>query len=94
MPASPAACFIVDTHHPFSSLSRLIQEFDVASSVAHRLAKAYGGRARDVLLIARDELGHVAHGRGRLVPGYPYIEAEVSPLAGLLPAQYFTDWSL
>jgi hypothetical protein len=83
-------------HHPSSSshttisssLSRLIQEFDVASSVAHRLAKAYGGRARDVLLIARDELGHVAHGRGRLVPGYPYIEAEVSPVAGFLLVRY------
>ena len=55
---------------------RLIQEFSVASSVAHRLAKAYGGRARDVLKIAREEMGEMGRG-GRLVPGYPYLEAEV-----------------
>ena len=55
---------------------RLIQEFSVASSVAHRLAKAYGGRARDVLKIAREEMGEIGRG-GRLVPGYPYLEAEV-----------------
>lgn len=57
-------------------MSLPFQEFGIASSVAHRLAKAYGGRARDVLRISREELGELGRG-GRLVPGYPYIEAEV-----------------
>jgi glycerol-3-phosphate dehydrogenase len=55
---------------------RLIQEFGVASSVATRLARAYGGNAYEVLTIARDELGSIGRG-DRLFPGYPYIEAEV-----------------
>lgn len=55
---------------------QLIQEFGIAASVAHRLAKAYGGRARDVLEISRDELGEQGRG-GRLIPGLPYLEAEV-----------------
>ena len=55
---------------------QLIQEFGVASSIAERLSKAYGGRARDVLLIARDELG--SKGRGdKIAPGLPYIKAEI-----------------
>jgi len=60
-----------------SNLSiQLIQEFGVARSVAERLASAYGGRAREVCMIARNELGGNAKGT-RLVEGYPVIEAEV-----------------
>jgi len=55
---------------------RLIQEYGIASSVAKRLSKAYGGRAHEVLRIAKEELGMIGRG-DRLVPGYPYIEAEV-----------------
>jgi hypothetical protein len=36
---------------------RLTQEYDIGWASANRLAKAYGGRARDVLDISRDELG-------------------------------------
>lgn len=55
---------------------RLIQEYGIASSVAKRLSTAYGGRAHEVLRIAKHELGMIGRG-DRLVPGYPYIEAEV-----------------
>ena len=55
---------------------RLTQEFGVSSTVANSLVRTYGGRARDVLVIARDELGSKPQ-TGTLVPGYPYIEAEV-----------------
>eukprot|EP01041_Mallomonas_annulata_P002525 gene2525-4909_t len=58
----------------------LIQEFGLAISVAQRLAAAYGGRARDVCIISRDEMGSGTGGGGRgrrLVPGFPIIEAEV-----------------
>jgi glycerol-3-phosphate dehydrogenase len=55
---------------------RLIQEYGIASSVAKRLSKAYGGRAHEVLRIAKEELGMIGRG-DRLVPGYPYLEAEV-----------------
>ena len=55
---------------------RLIQEYGIASSVAKRLATAYGGCAHEVMRIAKEELGMTGRG-DRLVPGYPYIEAEV-----------------
>jgi glycerol-3-phosphate dehydrogenase len=65
---------------------RLIQEFGIAPSVSHRLTRAYGGRAYDVCRIARDEMSQ--HGRGvRLVPGFPFIEAEV-----VFAARH--DWAL
>ena len=64
--------------HGFSNLLpvRLVQEYGIAESVATRLAKAYGGRAFEVMRIERDELRRT--GRGvRLTPGFPILEAEV-----------------
>lgn len=64
--------------HGFSNLLpvRLVQEYGIAESVAARLAKAYGGRAFEVMRIERDELQRT--GRGvRLTPGYPILEAEI-----------------
>lgn len=60
----------------------LIQEYAVSRAVAHRLARAYGGRAHDVLKIAMetDQALPRHHKNSRfnlLVPGYPIIEAEV-----------------
>lgn len=87
---------------------RLIQEYGVGPAVAQRLSKAYGGRAKDVLEIARAQIelcltpnDESLRGKSKtsvipnkssdhlkprhyygekdilLVPGYPYIEAEV-----------------
>lgn len=66
---------------------RLIQEFAISTAVAHRLAKAYGGRARDVLLLAGqmrdrdDEKKLLVSAEPAplplLVPGFPILEAEV-----------------
>ena len=50
----------------------MIQNYKIDGKVAERLAKAYGGRASDVLDIAVKE-----DKMGLLAPGYPYIEAEV-----------------
>jgi glycerol-3-phosphate dehydrogenase len=55
----------------------LIQEWGANSDVAHKLAKTYGGRSSDVLRIARDELEDDFKGGRLLVPGFPYLEAEV-----------------
>ena len=60
----------------------LIQEYAVSRAVANRLARAYGGRAHDVLKIAMetDQALPRHHRNSRfnlLVPGYPIIEAEV-----------------
>ena len=38
-----------------------------------RLSKAYGGRARDVLEINRNETLK----QGKIIPGMPYLDAEV-----------------
>lgn len=59
----------------------LIQQYAVSRAVAHRLARAYGGRAHDVLKIAL-ETDHLDQRKSNnrfnlLVPGYPIIEAEV-----------------
>lgn len=58
----------------------LIQEFNIPSNVAHRLVRAYGGRAWDVLNIAR-EIRHAADPEeiddSLIVSGFPYLEAEV-----------------
>ena len=71
---------------------RLIQEFGIAKSVAHRLSRTYGGRAYDVCHIARDEMAS-GHGRGvRLIPGMPIIEAEVVFAARHDWAQHATDF--
>ena len=57
---------------------RLIQEYNISQSVAKRLSKAYGGRAHDVLAIAGDISGGDKEAFGKLVlPGHPYLEAEV-----------------
>jgi hypothetical protein len=42
-----------------------------------RLSKAYGGRARDVLEIDRNEVKKTST-KGKLLPGMPYLDAEVS----------------
>lgn len=55
---------------------QLIQEYNVGVDVAERLVKAYGGRARDVLEIAKNELDNIDRG-GKLLPGHPYLQAEV-----------------
>ncbi|HKY62427.1 MAG TPA: FAD-dependent oxidoreductase [bacterium] len=50
---------------------RLVRRFALEPEVAEHLAKAYGGRAEAVALLARDGLGQ------RLAPNHPHIEAEV-----------------
>jgi glycerol-3-phosphate dehydrogenase len=54
---------------------RLVQKYDVGSTIAKRLAAAYGGRAHDVIAIAKsmgpDGLERI------LVPNFPILEAEV-----------------
>ncbi len=55
---------------------RLIQEYDLSTGVAQRLANAYGGRAHHVVAVAK-ELGPDGHER-LLVPGFPILEAEVT----------------
>lgn len=52
---------------------RLIQEYNIDSEVAMRLAQAYGGRAHEVLRVASERAG----GLQRIASGFPYIEAEV-----------------
>lgn len=42
-----------------------------------RLSKAYGGRARDVLEIDKNEVKKTST-KGKLLPGMPYLDAEVS----------------
>jgi glycerol-3-phosphate dehydrogenase len=88
---------------------RLIQQYDLSPRVAKRLTRAYGGRAEDVVKIAREldeakkraqkigDFGQSTYLKGGndlidveddadetfagaealLVPGYPFIEAEV-----------------
>lgn len=57
---------------------RLIQDYDISLSVAKRLAKAYGGRAREVLDIAREmSSGDKDLYEKLVIPGHPYLEAEV-----------------
>ncbi len=59
----------------------LVQQFGVSAVVAFRLVRAYGGRARDVLQVARElqqSEGEQEGGEFRLlVNGHPYLEAEV-----------------
>lgn len=68
---------------------RLIQKYDISSDVAQRLATAYGGRAHDVLQIAKEQYEQSRndpfyhepaedHWERRLVRGYPVLEAEVT----------------
>jgi glycerol-3-phosphate dehydrogenase len=52
---------------------RLAQEFGVSKSVAARLSGAYGGHAAEICRIAMRE----KHLNDLLVPGHPYIKAEV-----------------
>lgn len=65
---------------------RLIQHYDISMAVAQRLARAYGGRAHDVMRIAQEqrdrhpEDGDVEYAGSmerRLVPSFPILEAEV-----------------
>jgi hypothetical protein len=71
---------------------RLIQQYRISNSVAERLPRAYGGRASEVLDIARElALNKLHNGSSNpqsqdeddlvldvlLAPGFPYIEAEV-----------------
>jgi len=49
----------------------LAEEFGFSDEVAHHLALAYGGRARDVIEIAQQGYS------GLLAMGHPYLEAEV-----------------
>lgn len=49
----------------------LAEEFGFSDEVAHHLALAYGGRARDVVEIAQQGYS------GLLAMGHPYLEAEV-----------------
>lgn len=58
---------------------RLSQEFGLSKSVAQQLATRYGGNARQVCVLARDEKGppHMADLGQPLVPGHGYLRAEV-----------------
>lgn len=55
---------------------RLTQDYDVDFKTAKHLAKAYGGRAWDVLEIALKELGPENKDR-KIAKGFAYLEAEV-----------------
>jgi glycerol-3-phosphate dehydrogenase len=64
---------------------RLIQTYGVSPAIAHRLSKAYGGRAHDVLRIAKEETTTDERLRKEgkieerlLVKGFPVLEAEVT----------------
>jgi glycerol-3-phosphate dehydrogenase len=50
-----------------------VQEHAIPLNVAERLSRAYGGRASDIIEIARGDQELMS----LLVPGYPYILAEV-----------------
>ncbi|KAJ1431842.1 FAD dependent oxidoreductase-domain-containing protein [Ochromonadaceae sp. CCMP2298] len=93
---------------------RLIQQYDMSARVAEHLASVYGGRAEDVVKIAKElneqKIANGTNGAGSgsggalidveedydesfagaealLVPGYPFIEAEV-----VFAARY--DWAV
>jgi glycerol-3-phosphate dehydrogenase len=74
--------------------ARLAQQHDVSFAVAQRLARAYGGRAQQVLRIAQEE-ATMWEGEGSaekeerllLVPGHPILQAEVTFAARC-------DWAL
>ena len=55
----------------------ILQEYNesISPSTASHLARAYGGNAKSVLLTAAADGQPPSH--SQLVPGYPYIEAEV-----------------
>eukprot|EP00596_Hydrurales_sp_CCMP1899_P002007 CAMPEP_0119052738 /NCGR_PEP_ID=MMETSP1177-20130426/73929_1 /TAXON_ID=2985 /ORGANISM="Ochromonas sp, Strain CCMP1899" /LENGTH=512 /DNA_ID=CAMNT_0007032401 /DNA_START=868 /DNA_END=2406 /DNA_ORIENTATION=+ len=55
---------------------QLVQEYNIGIDTANRLAKAYGGRAYDVLDISKNELGY-HNQEGKLVTGHAYLEAEI-----------------
>lgn len=57
----------------------LIQQYGVTAAVASRLASAYGGRAHDVLRIAKEQQnGSLSDDRNQLLSSrYPFLEAEV-----------------
>ena len=54
---------------------RLIQKYEISASIAKRLADAYGGRAHDVISIAKSS--GVDGLERTLVPNFPILEAEV-----------------
>lgn len=63
---------------------QLIQNYGVSPAIAHRLVKAYGGRAHDVLKIALAECTKPSTPENQnkveerlLIKGFPYLEAEV-----------------
>lgn len=68
---------------------QLIQRFNVSLPIASRLAKAYGGKAEDVLN-TKDRISG-GHCRRVLVDGYPYLEAEVVYAARCEYAQHAED---
>lgn len=51
----------------------LVQTYSIPYELAAHLSKSYGGRAVDVIAIAKNELDNF----NNLVNGFPYIEAEV-----------------
>lgn len=57
--------------------AQLVQGFDVPFDVANRLAKAYGGRAGEVLAIAAEQHPSEENLFERLINDYPIIKAEV-----------------
>ncbi len=55
----------------------LIQQYGITSDVAARLARAYGGRAHDVMAVAKEVAErHQNRDLSLLAPGYPYLAAE------------------
>jgi glycerol-3-phosphate dehydrogenase len=55
---------------------QLVQEYNISIDTANRLAKAYGGRAYDVLDISKNELGY-HNQEGKLVAGHAYLEVYI-----------------
>jgi len=76
-------CSTLDTHfvgyegYSTNLPLRLIQTYGIPQNIANHLAKAYGGRSFDVIDIQNKELQPISSKNIRLVPDYPYIDAEV-----------------
>jgi glycerol-3-phosphate dehydrogenase len=76
LPASNASHTLTLTGYSQDLRKKLAEEYGLSSATAKRLARAYGGRAWDIMTIARNELGQKSQ-PALLAPEYPYLEAEV-----------------
>ena len=66
---------LIHSYYSLHANSRFISHRPYFASF--RLSKAYGGRAKDVLEIDKNEVKKTST-KGKLLPGMPYLDAEVS----------------